>query len=338
MPSQHRKRPASGLDSLTPTQAGRELKRLASSIAAHDRRYYQEEAPRISDAEYDALRDRNAAIEARFPELVRPDSPTRHVGAAPASRFAKVPHRVPVLSLDSTVEDKDVVQFTERTRRLLKLLRESISFVAEPKIDGLSVSLRYEGGRLIQGATRSDGTEGEDVIANLGTLADVPARLGRKDVPAVCEVRGEVFMNKSDFLTLNERQRTGRALFANPRNAAAGSLRQLDPRITASRPLHLFAFAWGEMSVLPADTQSGMERWFAACGFKINPLTTVCQSAEALLAFHRAIERSAERSTTTSTASSTRSIVSTGRSVLATCHAVRVGRSLTSSRRRRRPR
>ena len=291
MTSLHRKRPASGLDPLTRTQAARELKRLAASIAAHDRRYYQEDAPTISDAQYDALRARNAAIEARFPQLVRPDSPSRRVGAVPASAFAKVRHRVPVLSLGSTVEDKEVVQFTERTRRLLKLLREPISFVAEPKIDGLSVSLCYEGGRLAQGATRGDGTEGEDVTANLRTLADVPARLRRKDVPAVCEVRGEVFMMKPDFLALNEQQRTaGRALFANPRNAAAGSLRQLDPAIAASRPLHFFAYAWGAMSYMPADTQSGMERWFAACGFKINPLTAVCQSAEELLAFHRALE------------------------------------------------
>ena len=278
-------------DNLTRTQARRELARLAAEIDAHDRRYYQEDAPTVSDADYDALRVRNAEIEARFPDLVRADSPSHRVGAAPVGSFAKVRHRVPVLSLDNAFADQDVIQFAERIRRLLGLANKPLVFVAEPKIDGLSVSLRYAAGRLVTGATRGDGTQGEDVTANVRTLADIPDRLRGKDAPAVCEVRGEVYMTKSAFLALNERQHAaGKPGFANPRNAAAGSLRQLDPSITASRPLGFFAYAWGEMSRMPADTQSGMEKWFAACGFRINPLTKVCRSSESLLAFHHAIE------------------------------------------------
>jgi DNA ligase (NAD+) len=286
-----RPRPVVAVRLLTRAQAERELARLAVEIAKHDRRYYQDNAPTISDARYDALRERNAAIEARFPDLVRPDSPSRRVGAPPAGAFAKVRHRVPVLSLDNALTDRAVLQFAERVRRLLGPQNESVVYVAEPKIDGLSVSLRYERGRLIQGATRGDGTEGEDVTANVRTLADIPERLKGKDLPDFCEVRGEVYMTKSAFLDLNERQRTGgKQVFANPRNAAAGSLRQLDPSVTASRPLGFFAYAWGEMSRMPASTQSGMESWFAACGFRINPLTQTCRSAEELLAFHREIE------------------------------------------------
>ena len=299
MPSHGSKTPAlrahrgtgTGVDNLTRAQARAELARLASEIAAHDRRYYQQDAPTISDAEYDALRASNAEIEARFPDLVRPDTPSRRVGAAPAGGFAKVRHRVPVLSLDNAFADEDVRQFAERIRRLLRLANEPIVFVAEPKIDGLSVSLRYEAGRLVSGATRGDGTEGEDVTANVRTLDDIPDRLKGKGAPAVCEVRGEVYMTKSAFLALNERQHAaGKPGFANPRNAAAGSLRQLDPSTTAARPLGFFAYAWGEMSRMPADTQSGMEGWFAACGFKTNPLTKICCSTESLLTFHHAIE------------------------------------------------
>ena len=286
-----RRRPTSDVANLTRERARRELARLAVEIAEHDRRYYQEDSPSISDAEYDALRERNAAIEARFPDLVRPDSPSRRVGPAPAGPFAKVRHRVPVLSLDNAFAAETVTQFVDRLRRLLRLKSEPVALVAEPKIDGLSVCLRYERGRLAQGATRGDGTEGEDVTANIRTLADIPGRLKGRDVPEVCEVRGEVYMTKSAFLALNERQRAaGRQIFANPRNAAAGSLRQLDPSVTASRPLGFFAYAWGEMSRMPSDTQSGMEKWFAARGFKINPLTEICRSSEALLAFHREIE------------------------------------------------
>ena len=267
------------------------MRRLAAEIAEHDRRYYQEDAPTISDAEYDALRARNAAIERRFPDLARPDSPSRRVGAAPAGAFAKVRHRVPVLSLDNAFAAEDVVKFVERIRRILGLGDEPVAFTAEPKIDGLSLSLRYEGGQLVTGATRGDGTEGEDVTANVRTLADIPNRLKGRNPPEICEVRGEVYMTKSAFLALNERQHaTGKPIFANPRNAAAGSLRQLDPSITASRPLGFFAYAWGEMSRMPADTQSGMERWFAASGFKTNPLMKICHSVDALLAFHHAIE------------------------------------------------
>jgi DNA ligase (NAD+) len=278
-------------DELTRAEAARELVRLAAEIAAHDRRYYQEDRPTISDAQYDALRARNTALEARFPDLVRADTPSRRIGAAPAGPFAKVRHRVPVLSLDNALSDESVMEFIDRIRRRLRLKSDSIAFVAEPKIDGLSVSLRYEDGRLAQGATRGDGEEGEDVTSNVRTLADVPKRLKGAQIPEVCEIRGEVYMTKSAFLALNERQRAaGKPLFANPRNAAAGSLRQLDPSVTASRPLGFFAYAWGEMSRLPAGTQSGMERWFAACGLKTNPLTKICRSPEALIAFHREIE------------------------------------------------
>jgi len=275
---------------LTEAQAKAELERLAAEIAAHDRRYYQEDAPTISDAEYDALRQRNAAIEARFPKLIRPDSPSRRVGAAPARGFAKVRHAVPMLSLDNAFSDDDVREFVARIRRFLRLGDETIVFTAEPKIDGLSVSLRYEHGRLVSGATRGDGIEGEDVTANVRTLAEVPKELRGRNVPAVCEVRGEVYMAKSAFLALNRRQaETGGQIFVNPRNSAAGSLRQKDPAVTASRPLGFFAYAWGEMSEMPADTQFGMVRWLAACGFKTNPLLRRCSSVDELLAYHREI-------------------------------------------------
>jgi DNA ligase (NAD+) len=279
------------VEALTEAQARAELKRLAAEIAGHDRRYYQEDRPTISDAAYDALRQRNAAIERRFPALIRPGSPSQRVGARPAGPFAKVRHAVPVLSLDSVLRDEEVMEFVARIRRLLRLGDETPIFNAEPKIDGLSISLRYENGRLVNGATRGDGLEGEDVTANVRTLADVPVRLVGREVPAVCEVRGEVYMTKSEFLALNKRQEaSGRRRFANPRNAAAGSLRQLDATITASRPLGFFAYAWGEMSAMPGDTQSGMIKWFARCGFKTNPLIELCRSVEALLAFHREIE------------------------------------------------
>ena len=279
-------------DALDETQAKVELKRLAAEIAAHDKRYYQEDAPTVSDAEYDALRQRNAAIEARFPDLVRADSPSRRVGAAPAVKFAKVRHAVPMLSLDNAFAEQDVVDFVGRIRRFLRLGDdEEIAFNAEPKIDGLSMTLRYENGELVTGATRGDGNEGEDVTANVKTLKDIPHRLKGKGVPEVCEVRGEVYMTKTGFLALNKRQsEIGGQVFVNPRNSAAGSLRQKDPSITASRPLGFFAYAWGEMSEMPADTQSGMVGWFGSCGFKTNPLTKMCRSVEALLEFHHEIE------------------------------------------------
>src|ERR1700728_4252035 len=280
------------IEDLTEKQAKAEHVRLAAEIAGHDRRYYQDDAPTVSDAEYDALRRRYNAIEARFPQLRTAESLTQHVGAAPSARSAKVRHAVPMLSLDTAFADEDVADFVGRIRRFLRLPDDvEIVFSAEPKIDGLSMSLRYEDGALVTGATRGDGTEGEDVTANVKTLADIPHRLKGKGVPAVCEVRGEVYMTKQAFLALNKRQaESGGQVFANPRNSAAGSLRQKDPSITASRPLGFFAYAWGEMSAMPADTQSGMVKWFASCGFKTNPLTKICRSLEALLKFHGEIE------------------------------------------------
>jgi len=284
-------------DALTPVQAKAELKRLAAEIAAHDKRYYQEDAPAVSDAEYDRLRQRNAAIEARFPDLVRSDSPSRRVGAAPAAKFAKVRHALPMLSLGNAFADQDVVDFVGRIRRFLRLgEHDEIAFSAEPKIDGLSMSLRYESGAFVTGATRGDGNVGEDVTANVKTLEDIPHRLEGRGLPRVCEIRGEIYMTKGAFLALNKRQaETGGQVFANPRNSAAGSLRQKDSSVTASRPLGFFAYAWGEMSEMPADTQSGMIAWFASCGFKTNPLARMCRSVEELLEFHREIE--AQRAT-----------------------------------------
>jgi DNA ligase (NAD+) len=285
------------VDDLTEKQAKAEHARLEAEIAGHDRRYYQDDAPSVSDAAYDALRRRYGAIEDRFPQLRTLQSLTQRVGAAPSGRFAKVRHAVPMLSLDNAFAEEDVVDFVGRIRRFLRLPGdEEIVFSAEPKIDGLSMSLRYEDGALVTGATRGDGTEGEDVTANVKTLEDVPKWLKGRGVPKICEVRGEVYMTKAAFLELNRKQaEAGKPLYVNPRNTAAGSLRQLDPTITASRPLGFFAYAWGEMSDMPADTQSGMIKWLASCGFKTNPLTKMCRSVEALLEFHRKIE--AERAT-----------------------------------------
>jgi DNA ligase (NAD+) len=282
----------SAVDELTAAQAKAEHARLDAEIAAHDRRYYQDDAPSVSDAEYDRLRQRYSAIEARFPQLRTATSLTQRVGAAPSARFAKVRHAVPMLSLDNAFAEDDVRDFVGRIRRFLRLSDdEEIAFSAEPKIDGLSMSLRYQRGALVTGATRGDGNEGEDVTANIRTLADVPQRLKGSGIPAICDVRGEVYMTKHAFLALNKRQaETGGQIFANPRNSAAGSLRQKDPSITASRPLGFFAYGWGEMSEMPADTQSGMIKWFEACGFKTNPLTRLCRGVDALLKFHHEIE------------------------------------------------
>jgi DNA ligase (NAD+) len=277
---------------LTKAQAKVELKRLALEIESHDKAYYQEDAPKITDAAYDALRKRVNAIEARFPELVTSESPSQKIGAKPSGRFAKVRHAVPMLSLDNAFSDEDVLEFVGRIRRFLKLSDDDeVDFSAEPKIDGLSMSLRYEGGELVTAATRGDGAVGEDVTANIRTLEDVPKKLKGRSVPDVCEVRGEVYMTKQAFLALNERQKAaGDTIFANPRNSAAGSLRQKDSSITASRPLGFFAYAWGQISEMPADTQSGMINWFERCGFKTNPLTKLCHSVEQLIGFHRKIE------------------------------------------------
>jgi len=282
----------SSVEHLTERQAAAEHARIEAEIAEHDRRYYQEDAPIVSDAEYDSLRRRYEAIEARFPQLRTLQSLTQRVGAAPSARFAKVRHAVPMLSLDNAFAEEDVLDFVGRIRRFLRLKDDDeIAFSAEPKIDGLSMSLRYEDGALVTGATRGDGSEGEDVTANVKTLADIPHRLKGKSIPAICEVRGEVYMTKHAFLALNKRQaKTGGQIFANPRNSAAGSLRQKDPSITASRPLGFFAYGWGEMSEMPAETQSGMIKWFEHCGFKTNPLTKMCRSVEALLEFHKEIE------------------------------------------------
>ena len=280
------------IDKLTPAQAKAELKRLAVEIGEHDKRYYQEDAPTVSDAVYDALRRRNDAIEQRFPELIRADAPSRRIGAPPAQKFAKIRHAVPMLSLGNAFSDEEVSEFVERVRRFLRLPQdEKVAVVAEPKIDGLSCTLRYQGGRLASGATRGDGFEGEDVTANVATITDIPNRLGGIDVPEICEIRGEVYMSHADFAALNERQgKQGKQIFANPRNAAAGSLRQLDASITASRPLRFFAYSYGEMSRVPADTQSAMLKWFERVGLKTNPLTRVCHGVEELLAFHRNME------------------------------------------------
>jgi DNA ligase (NAD+) len=285
-------KPLTDIATLTKAQAKVEHKRLVLELESHDKAYYQDDAPKVSDAEYDALRQRFNAIEARFPEFVTSASPSQKIGAAPSGRFAKVRHAVSMLSLDNAFAEEDVVDFVGRIRRFLKLTDdEEIDFSAEPKIDGLSMSLRYQGGELVTAATRGDGAEGEDVTANIRTLEDVPKKLKGRNIPEVCEVRGEVYMTKAAFLALNERQKAaGDTIFANPRNSAAGSLRQKDPSITASRPLGFFAYAWGEMSEMPEETQSGMIKWFERCGFKTNPLTKLCHSVEQLIAFHRKIE------------------------------------------------
>ncbi len=280
------------VDALTPAQGKAEHARLEAELRKHDEAYYQQDAPTVSDAEYDALRRRYEAVEERFPELRTLTSLTRKVGAAPARGFAKVRHAVPMLSLQNAFSDEDVADFVSRIRRFLNLKEdEALTFTAEPKIDGLSMSLRYEYGALVRAATRGDGEEGEDVTANIKTLKEVPHRLKGKSPPPVCEVRGEIYMTKPEFLELNKRQAAaGEPVFANPRNSAAGSLRQKDAAITASRSLHFFAYAWGQMSEMPADTQSGMLKWMAASGFKTNPLWKLCKSADELLAFHRDIE------------------------------------------------
>jgi DNA ligase (NAD+) len=277
---------------LSEEEAAKELERLAEEIARHDALYHGEDAPEISDADYDRLRQRNDEIEKRFPGLIREDSPSQRVGAAPSEKFEKVVHKVPMLSLSNAFSDEDLDDFLARIRRFLNLKEgEELSLTAEPKIDGLSASLRYEKGKFVLGATRGDGREGENVTANLRTISDIPLEVKAKDMPEVFEVRGEVYMSHADFAALNERQeKDGKPIFANPRNAAAGSLRQLDSSITRQRPLRFFAYAWGDVGGLPADTQMGvieaMERW----GFATNPLMRRCASSEEMLAFYREVE------------------------------------------------
>jgi len=284
------KKPAP-IESLSAAEARHEHARLGEEIVTHDRRYYAEDAPTISDADYDALRQRYEAIEAAFPELATPDSLTKKIGAAPSEKFAKVRHRVPMLSLGNIFDDEEVADFVARVRRFLGLKEGApLAITAEPKIDGLSCSLRFESGKLVQAATRGDGYEGEDVTANVRAIGEIPKAL-KGTPPDILEVRGEVYMTHADFAALNTRQKeTGKTLFANPRNAAAGSLRQLDPAITASRPLHFFAYAWGEISTLPASTQMDMIAAFKSFGLPVNPLMVLCHSAEELIAQYRHIE------------------------------------------------
>lgn len=279
------------IEKLTLAQARKELTTLALQLATHDERYYQDDAPTITDAEYDALRRRFNEIEARFPELVAKDSPSQKVGAAPSGRFAKVAHAVPMLSLGNAFSDEDVADFVERVRKFLRLPADEMPvIIAEPKIDGLSLSLRYENGELVRGATRGDGTTGEDVTANVRTIADIPHKLKGSHVPAICEVRGEVYIMSKDFIGFNKRaEKAGIQVAANPRNFAAGSLRQKDASITASRPLKFFAYTWGEMSEMPADTQFGMVKWMGKAGFVTNPLTRQCKTVDEVLAFYREI-------------------------------------------------
>ncbi|MBA3042316.1 MAG: NAD-dependent DNA ligase LigA [Alphaproteobacteria bacterium] len=278
------------VEDLSEAQARAELARLAEEIARHDALYHAKDRPEISDADYDALKRRNDAIEARFPALVRPDSPSRRVGAAPSVTFAPVVHARPMLSLDNTFSDEDVADFVASVYRFLgRLPDDSIAFTAEPKIDGLSMSIRYENGRLVTAATRGDGTTGENVTANILTIQEIPRQLPA-GAPAVVEVRGEVYMAKSAFLALNaQMEAEGKPLYVNPRNTASGSLRQLDPKVTASRKLKFFAYAWGEMSEMPADTQMGMVEKFREWGFPVNPLMKRLNSTAAVLDHYRQI-------------------------------------------------
>ncbi|MFZ5734997.1 MAG: NAD-dependent DNA ligase LigA [Pseudomonadota bacterium] len=276
---------------LTKAQAKVELMRLALDIEKHNESYYNKDAPTVSDAAYDALRQRSDAIEARFPDLVSGDSPSQKVGAAPSGRFAKITHSVPMLSLGNAFTDEDVTDFVDRVRRFLKLPAEEMpSIVAEPKIDGLSLSLRYENGELVNGATRGDGFTGEDVTANVRTISDIPHKLKGRNIPDICEIRGEVYILGRDFIGFNKSaEKLGIQAAANPRNFAAGSLRQKDPSITASRPLKFYAYTWGAMSAMPSKTQSGMLEWIGKAGFATNPLIQRCESIEELLAFYRKI-------------------------------------------------
>jgi len=266
--------------------------RLREQLAHHNRLYYELDRPEISDADYDALIGELRSLEREHPELITPDSPTQRVGGAPSGKFAKVRHAVPMLSLANAFTREDVAGFLDRVRRFLKLeAAEPIELTAEPKIDGLSLSLRYERGVLVRAATRGDGTEGEDVTANVRRVSDIPAKMRGRGAPEVCEIRGEVYMTRSAFLKLNEEQSAaGRTVFANPRNSAAGSLRQLDPEVTASRPLRFLAYAWGELSELPAASQWEMLHWLNTRGFPTNPLSRLCRSLDELLAFHHDIE------------------------------------------------
>ncbi|MCE2516857.1 MAG: NAD-dependent DNA ligase LigA [Alphaproteobacteria bacterium] len=281
---------------LTDLEASAELARLAEEITRHNTLYHGEDAPEISDAAFDALVKRNAQLEAAFPHLVRADTPSKKVGAAPKSGFTKQAHRVPMLSLGNAFDDDDAHEFDARIRRFLSLAdEEPVAYSVEPKIDGLSINLRYENGRFTQAVTRGDGQEGEDVTANVSTIRDIPEKLAG-DAPDVVEVRGEIFINKADFIALNEKQAAaGEKVFANPRNAAAGSLRQKDSSITASRPLKFFAYASGEIAESVAETHSGYLAQLSAWGFVVNPMSALCPTMDdALLQYRRIGEARAE--------------------------------------------
>ncbi len=286
---------STALDDLTKAQAKAELAMLARELGAANNAYHRDDSPVMSDADYDALKRRNAAIEQRFPDLKRPDSPSDQVGAAPSETFSKIRHSIAMLSLSNGFDDDDIVDFDESVRRFLNVGADSpLVYTAEPKIDGLSLSLRYEQGRLTQAATRGDGTTGENVTANARTIEDIPETL--TDAPDILEVRGEVYMSHADFSALNRRQEAaGGKPFANPRNAAAGSLRQLDASVTAARPLKFFAYAWGELSAPLAETQSDAIARLAEFGFSTNGLMETCDSVTGLLEQYRRIE--AERPT-----------------------------------------
>ncbi|MCC5969881.1 MAG: NAD-dependent DNA ligase LigA [Pararhodobacter sp.] len=278
------------IKALTEAEAAAELERLEQEISRADRAYHQLDAPEISDAAYDALKRRNAEVEAQFPHLRRADSPSARVGATPAEGFGKIRHSVRMLSLANAFEPDEVQEFDTRIRKYLGLGADAqLACTAEPKIDGVSLALLYRDGALVHAATRGDGETGEDVTANARTIADVPQQL--RGAPAVLEVRGEVYMRHDDFQALNARGADiGGRTFANPRNAAAGSLRQLDPSITRARPLSFFAYGWGTLSEPLADTQMGSIERLAALGFRTNPLTRICDGTEALLAHYREIE------------------------------------------------
>jgi DNA ligase (NAD+) len=277
---------------LTEAEAAEELTRLADEMASHDLRYYQEDAPVISDAEYDALKQRNLQIEARFPHLIRENSPSQRIGAPRAEKFSAVEHGVPMLSLDNAFSDEEAVEFDARIRRFLRIPEDAdIGYTAEPKIDGLSASLRYEKGVFVQGATRGDGRTGEDVTANLKTVMDIPHRLKGSGWPDVIEVRGEVYLSHEAFAELNAAaQAAGEKTYANPRNAAAGSLRQIDSAITAKRPLRFFAYAWGLISAPFAETQWEALEKLKAWGFTTTPESCRVENAEGLLKAYTAME------------------------------------------------
>ena len=278
-------------EELSEAEAANRLMRLAREIARHDRLYHDQDAPEISDADYDALIRENRELEVRFPQLVRADSPSKRLGAAPTGALAKVAHARPMLSLDNAFSEDEVGEFVARLKRFLALPADAfVAMTAEPKIDGLSCSLRYERGTLVLAATRGDGAVGEDVTANVRTIADIPQRI--EGAPDVLEVRGEVYMSKADFEALNERQEAaGGKIFANPRNAAAGSLRQKDPGITAARPLRFLAHGWGELSEPLADTQHEAMKRIEGFGLPVTELLARCNSLTEMLAHYRAIER-----------------------------------------------